>query len=164
MVVILVLVVTFYVFGSLFVGDCREEGEEKWRCDLVCEVYCGHVVVVFVDTCCCCVGVDCGELMEPRVARIELGVKLADWSMYGGGVVWLELVVGCCVLVVCDVVVIMRCPWRDLWEFWVIVAESQGGWPRAWSWLGYCFVALCMVDMLCVVWSSRGAHCGIRMH
>ena len=35
MVVILVLVVTFYVFGACLFGDCREEGEEKWRCDLV---------------------------------------------------------------------------------------------------------------------------------
>ena len=47
------------------------------------------VVVVFEYTCCCCVGVDCGELMEPRVARIGLGREMADWSMYGEGVVLL---------------------------------------------------------------------------
>ena len=52
-----------------------------------------HIVVVHDDIGCCYVGVDRGELLEPRVARFVVGRSMADWSKDGERIV---LVGACC--------------------------------------------------------------------
>ena len=69
--VIVVFLVIMVAFCAFEFGCCIGDAESRVRSggdDLVGEVYMVHVDVVFEDTCCCCVCVDCGELLEPRVA------------------------------------------------------------------------------------------------
>ena len=72
-VVFLVLVVTCCALEIVCLGALPRGGLESGGDDLVCEVYSDHVGVVYVDTCCCYVGVDCGEHLEPRVAKVVCG-------------------------------------------------------------------------------------------
>ena len=82
----------------------------------VCVVYVVlDIVVSYI--CCCCVCVGDGELLEPRVARVVGGRRLADWSKWEKGMVLLELVVVGGVLLFC-VVVVMLSPMAKFREAW----------------------------------------------
>ena len=88
-VVFVVSMVAFCVFGACLFGAWPRGRKISGGVDLVGEVYMVLVVVVFEDTCCCYVCVDCGELLEPRVAKFVVGRELADWGKDEEGVVLL---------------------------------------------------------------------------
>ena len=93
----------------------------------VCVVYVVlDIVVSYI--CCCCVCVGDGELLEPRVARVVGGRRLADWSKGEKGIVLLELVVVGGVLLFC-VVVVMLSSMAKFREAWRRVCREHGGLP-----------------------------------